>query len=77
MLGVYPNGLGSAASGNQLTVGFGPDMPDFAQVAVAAGGAWGKRVLEADNVQASLEEAIRVVLEEKRCAVLDVVLESI
>ncbi|TBU37580.1 thiamine pyrophosphate enzyme, N-terminal TPP binding domain-containing protein [Dichomitus squalens] len=77
MLGVYPNGLGSVASGNQLTVGFGPDMPDFSQVAVAAGGAWGKRVTKADEVQAALEEAIRVVLQEKRSAVVDVVLEVI
>ncbi|KAI1789982.1 thiamine pyrophosphate enzyme, N-terminal TPP binding domain-containing protein [Ganoderma leucocontextum] len=77
MMGVYPDGLGSVASGNQLTIGLGPDSPDFSQVAVAAGGAWGKRVTKADEVQGVLEEAIRVVLQEKRCAVVDVVLDSI
>ena len=77
MLGVYPNGLGSTASGNQLTVGLGPDPPDFSQVAVAAGGAWGKRVTSANEVQDVLQEAIRVVLQEKRCAVVDVLLDSI
>ncbi|KAM5541140.1 hypothetical protein V8D89_005069 [Ganoderma adspersum] len=77
MMGVYPNGLGSTATGNQLTVGFGPDSPDFSQVAVAAGGAWGKRVTKADEVQSVLQEAIRVVLQEKRCAVVDVILDSI
>ena len=77
MMGVYPNGLGSTASGNQLTVGFGPDSPDFSQVAAAAGGAWGKRVTKADEVQSVLQEAIKVVLQEKRCAVVDVILDSI
>ena len=30
MMNVYPEGHGSRASGQQLTVGFGPDMPDYA-----------------------------------------------
>ncbi|KAI0350188.1 thiamine diphosphate-binding protein [Trametes cingulata] len=77
MLGVYPDGLGSAASGQQLTVGFGPDMPDYSQVAVAAGGAWGKRVERADELQAVLEEAVRVVVQEKRSAVVDCIIQSI
>lgn len=61
----------------QLTVGFGPDMPDYAQVAVAAGGAWGRRVEKADDLSTVLREAVRVVLEEKRCAVVDCVIPSI
>ena len=77
LLGVYPEGLGSSVSMQQLTVGFGPDMPDYAQVAVAAGGAWGKRGEKEDDLAAALQEAIRVVLEEKRCAVVDCVIESI
>ncbi|KAI0369411.1 thiamine diphosphate-binding protein [Pilatotrama ljubarskyi] len=77
MLGVYPDGLGSSASGQQLTVGFGPDMPDYSQVAVAAGGAWGKRVERADELQAALEEAVRVVVQEKRSAVVDCIIQSI
>ena len=38
MLGVHPTGYGSKASGDQLSVGFGPDCPDYAQTAVAAMG---------------------------------------
>ncbi|KAH7913373.1 thiamine pyrophosphate enzyme, N-terminal TPP binding domain-containing protein [Hygrophoropsis aurantiaca] len=88
MLGVYPQGHGSKVLGNQLTVGFGPDMPDYSQIAVAASGgwAWGKRVSaqtvgEGQTLQEALEEAmaeaVRVVVGERRCAVLDCVLESI
>ena len=77
MLGVYPDGHGSTATMNNLSVGFGPDMPDYAQVAVAAGGAWGKRVSRVDEVQAVLEEAVRVVVEEKRCAVVDCIIGTV
>jgi thiamine pyrophosphate-dependent acetolactate synthase large subunit-like protein len=71
MLGIYPNGYGSKAAGSRLTVGFGPDMPDYAQIAVAAGGAWGRRVSEPQKLKETMEEAIRIILEEKRCAVID------
>ncbi|KAL5478961.1 hypothetical protein ACEPAI_2248 [Sanghuangporus weigelae] len=77
MLGVYPQGHGSKVSGNQLTVGFGPDTPDHSQVAVAAGGAWGKRVTLASELEASMKEAVDAVRNEGRCAVLDCVIESI
>ncbi|KAJ7224108.1 thiamine pyrophosphate enzyme, N-terminal TPP binding domain-containing protein [Mycena pura] len=85
MLGCHPTGHGSrAASGAELSVGFGPHCPDYSQIAVAAsaGWAWGKRVgADGGNVKeelsAAVAEAIRVVLEERRCAVLDCVLESI
>jgi hypothetical protein len=48
MLGVHPEGHGSKVAGHQLSVGFGPDMPDYVGVAVAATGGWGnasKRVI--------------------------------
>lgn len=84
MLGVHPSGFGSQASGNKLSVGFGPDSPDFAQIAVAAsaGWAWGKRVgVSGDSGKEELEntiaEAVRIVVSERRCAVVDCVLESI
>ena len=77
MLGVYPDGFGSKASAQRLTTGFGPDSPDFAQIAVAAGGAWGRRVTVTSELKRAMADAIRVVLEEKRCAVLDCVVESI
>ncbi|KAF7308396.1 hypothetical protein HMN09_00688300 [Mycena chlorophos] len=86
MLGCHPTGHGSlAASAAELSTGFGPNVPDYAQIAVAAsaGWAWGRRigVPRTENLQSELmdamAEALRVVLEEKRCAVLDCVLESI
>jgi thiamine pyrophosphate-dependent acetolactate synthase large subunit-like protein len=77
MLGVYPDGRGSALRGEQLAVGFGPHAPDYAQIAAAAGGAWGRRVSRAEELRGALQEAVAAVLEERRCAVLDCVLEAI
>ncbi|KAF7356455.1 hypothetical protein MVEN_00978600 [Mycena venus] len=85
MLGCHPTGYGSrASSGAELSVGFGPHCPDYSQIAVAAsaGWVWGKRVGgDGGNVKeefdAAIAEAVRVVLEERRCAILDCVLESI
>ncbi|THU98889.1 thiamine diphosphate-binding protein [Dendrothele bispora CBS 962.96] len=64
------------------------ESPDYSQVAVAATGgwAWGKRVGVYKDLslhdafgqfKSTLEEAVKVVLEEKRCAVIDVVLEAL
>lgn len=77
MLGVHPQGLGSKVPGDQLTVGFGPELPDYSQIAAAAGGAWGKRVSNASELETSVVEAIKVVREESRCAVLDCMIERI
>ncbi|GJE92514.1 thiamine diphosphate-binding protein [Phanerochaete sordida] len=77
LLGIYPNGLGSQAPGSRLSVGFGPDMPDYSQIAAAAGGAWGRRVSDPAEFEQVFKEAIRVVLEEKRCAVVDCIVRSI
>ncbi|TFY62056.1 hypothetical protein EVJ58_g4103 [Rhodofomes roseus] len=77
MLGVHPHGLGSKASAQQLSVSFGPDMPDYAGIAAAAGGAWGRRVERAEDIQATLEEAVRVVVQERRSAVVDCLLDLI
>ncbi|KAF8148211.1 thiamine pyrophosphate enzyme, N-terminal TPP binding domain-containing protein [Crassisporium funariophilum] len=84
MLGVHPSGHGSKVSGALLSVGFGPDSPDFGQIAVAAsaGWAWAKRVgdretMGKESLESVIEKAIRVVLEEKRCAVVDCVLDLI
>ncbi|KXN83072.1 Benzoylformate decarboxylase [Leucoagaricus sp. SymC.cos] len=81
LMGVHPNGHGSKASIHQLTTGFEPHCPDYAQIAVAAssGWAWGRKLsvdefVGQDAVEKSIAEAIRVVMEEKRCAVLDCVL---
>jgi hypothetical protein len=82
MLAVHKTGYGSQqVSGDTLSVGFGPDAPDYAGIAVAASGGWayGKRVNAAnvDEVKEVLKEAVMVVVEERRCAVVDVVLEKI
>ena len=77
MMGIYPEGYGSRAPGARLSVGFGPDMPDYAQIAAAAGGAWGRRVSDMSELKAVITEAIRVVMEEHRCAVLDCIVQSI
>ncbi|PPQ72818.1 hypothetical protein CVT24_012894 [Panaeolus cyanescens] len=91
MLGVHPTGYGSHASGDRLSVGFGPDSPDYSQIAVAASSGWalGERIggpkwdLEVglENrmtaLQTAIESAIKRVFDEKRCVVLDCILESI
>ncbi|GLB45445.1 putative thiamin diphosphate-binding protein [Lyophyllum shimeji] len=84
MLGVHPTGHGSKAPGEKLSVGFGPICPDYSQIAVAAsaGWAWGKRIgtgNESGNeaLERTIAEAVDVVLKERRCAVVDCVIESI
>ncbi|GAA5973925.1 hypothetical protein JCM11641_001222 [Rhodosporidiobolus odoratus] len=75
MLGVHPQGLGAASTAVDLNCSFsGPNddlAPDYGGIATAAGGAWSKRVKKASDFEEALKEAVRVVREEKRCAVLD------
>ncbi|KZT22829.1 Thiamin diphosphate-binding protein [Neolentinus lepideus HHB14362 ss-1] len=79
MLGVYPNGLGSTVHGDRLTVGFGPSVPDYSQIAVAASSGWvyGRKVEKREELEDAIREAVRVVVEERRSAVLDCMLEGI
>ncbi|TFK66123.1 thiamine diphosphate-binding protein [Pluteus cervinus] len=92
MMSVHPTGHGSKVSGERLSTGFGPTCPDYSQIAVAAsaGWAWGKRIggenrnqITADPdfsypklLESTIKDAIRVVLQENRCAVVDCVLEG-
>jgi len=74
MLGVHPSGLGSQASSSDLNVSFGPTddfNPDYGGIAAAAGGAWSRKVKKVSEMEDAMKEAVRVVREEKRCAVLD------
>ncbi|GAA5942311.1 hypothetical protein JCM3775_003219 [Rhodotorula graminis] len=74
MLGVHPNGLGAAGPTSELNVSFGPtdDLnPDYGAIAAAAGGAWCRKVKTASELDEAMREAVRVVREEKRSAVLD------
>lgn len=84
---MHPLGHGVKASGNTLSVGFGPEeyVPDYAGIASAAGGAWGRKVncVEKDAVnefgeglERVIKEAVRVVVEDRRCAVVDCVIEG-
>jgi acetolactate synthase I/II/III large subunit len=68
-LALHPHGYASHA--NRLDTSFDP-APDYVGIAAAAGNAWGRRVREANDVEPALTEALRVVRQEKRCAVLDV-----
>ena len=69
MLAVHPHGYASKAQ--DIDVAFDPP-PDYSGIAAAAGGAYAKIVKAVDEVEPAIAEALRVVREEKRCAVLDV-----
>jgi acetolactate synthase-1/2/3 large subunit len=71
-LAVHPQG--AAAKANRLDTSFEP-APDYAGIAAAAGGAWGRTVSLAEEVDAALAGALRVVRIERRAAVIDVWLE--
>ncbi|HEY1721943.1 MAG TPA: thiamine pyrophosphate-requiring protein [Magnetospirillaceae bacterium] len=73
-LAVHPNGYASKA--NEIGVSFDPP-PDYSQIAAAAGGAYARAVKRVEDVDGAIVEALRVVREEKRCAVLDVWLEHL
>jgi acetolactate synthase-1/2/3 large subunit len=73
-LAVHPQGYASRAK--QIGVSFEPQS-DYAAIAVAAGGAFGRTVRRPDELEAALDEALDVVRREKRSAVLDVWLPSL
>lgn len=68
-LAVHPDGYASKA--NSLDIAFDPP-PDYAGIAAAAGGAHAAKITTPEEVDAAIAEALRVVREEKRAAVLDV-----
>jgi acetolactate synthase-1/2/3 large subunit len=69
MLAVHPHGYASKAQ--DIDVAFDPP-PDYSGIAAAAGGAFARIVKKVDEVESAVAEALKVVREEKRCAVLDV-----
>ena len=71
MLGVHPDGFGSREP--DVNIAFDP-VPDYSGIAAAAGGSYARKVEKVEEVEAAIAEGLRVVREEKRCAVLDVVL---
>jgi acetolactate synthase I/II/III large subunit len=68
-LAVHPDGFASRAK--DLDLSFEP-APDYSGIAAAAGGAHARVVKRPQDVEAAVAEGLRVVLEEQRCAVLDV-----
>jgi acetolactate synthase-1/2/3 large subunit len=53
-----------------LDTSFDPP-PDYSAIAAAAGGAFARIVKRPEDVEEAIAEGLRVVREEKRCAVLD------
>jgi acetolactate synthase I/II/III large subunit len=68
-LAVHPDGF--AARAEDLGLSFDPP-PDYSGVAAAAGGAFARIVKRPQDVEAAIAEGLRAVIEESRCAVLDV-----
>jgi acetolactate synthase-1/2/3 large subunit len=68
-LAVHAEGFASRAK--DLDLSFDPP-PDYSAIAAAAGGAYARVVKHPHDVEAAVAEGLRVVLEESRCAVLDV-----
>ena len=70
-LAVHSEGYASKAE--DIGVGFDP-VPDHAGIAAAAGGAFARKVLQPDELDDAIAEALDAVHRQKRAAVLDVVL---
>jgi acetolactate synthase-1/2/3 large subunit len=68
-LAVHPDGFASRAK--DLDLSFDPP-PDYSGIAAAAGGALARVIKRPEDVEAGVAEGVRVVREDKRCAVLDV-----
>ena len=68
-LAVHPDGYASRA--NTLDIAFDPP-PNYADIAAAGGGAHAVQVKTPEEVEGAIAEALRVVRQEKRSAVLDV-----
>jgi acetolactate synthase-1/2/3 large subunit len=73
-LAVHPDGYASRA--NDIGVAFDP-APDYSAIAAASGGAHARKVERPDEVEEAVAEAVRIVREERRSAVLDVCLEHL
>ncbi|BBD01507.1 acetolactate synthase I/II/III large subunit [Sphingobium sp. YG1] len=71
-LAVHPEGW--AAQAHQIDTSFEPS-PDYVGIAAAAGGAWGRQVRHPDEVDEAIAEALAMVREHRRAAVLDVWLD--
>jgi acetolactate synthase-1/2/3 large subunit len=73
-LAVHPSGYASRAE--DIDLSFDPP-PDYAGIAAAAGGAFARAVKSASALEDAIRDALRVVREERRAAVLDVWLPAL
>lgn len=71
-LALHPDG--HAAHGGDFGTSFEPS-PDYVGIAAAAGGAWGRQVRDPAEVDTAIAAALAAVREERRCAVLDILLD--
>ncbi|GAB7355537.1 hypothetical protein MBLNU459_g6018t2 [Dothideomycetes sp. NU459] len=72
---VHPGGAAARASDDVLGIDLSEVGPDYVGIAKASSGnrMWGKQVRAGDELAGALEEAVKVVLEERRSAILEVV----
>jgi acetolactate synthase-1/2/3 large subunit len=73
-LAVHPDGF--AARAGSIDVSFDPP-PDYAGIAAASGGAYGRQVRHPSEFRQAISEALNVVRGEKRCAVLDILMSHL
>ncbi|RAH69721.1 acetolactate synthase [Aspergillus aculeatinus CBS 121060] len=73
---VHPTGVAAGLSKEELGISLVADGPDYGGIAKAAanGNLWAKRVECVGQLDEALTEAIRVVVEEAKSAVLDVII---
>jgi acetolactate synthase-1/2/3 large subunit len=69
LMAVHPEGFASRA--DDLGISFDPP-PDYGGIAAAAGDAFARMVKRPEELGPALEDALRAVREERRCAVVDV-----
>lgn len=70
------NNKGMHTLGDELYTSITPS-PNFGKIAEGAGDAWWARVERRDEVDGICTEAVRMVMEERRCALVEVVLDRI
>jgi acetolactate synthase-1/2/3 large subunit len=80
VLGMLDSNDAGPSSGSSLAEAMGVSLspsPAFGKIAEGAGGSWWWNVLDVKDVDVTIKEAIRVVREKRKCALIDVRLQSI
>lgn len=74
---VHPGGAAASASDDVLGIDLSEVGPDYVGIAKASSGnrMWGKQVLTGDELAGALEEAVNVVVKERRSAILEVIVK--